>query len=91
MVVGLFKDVHYDQGTIHIEPRSVLVAYSDGLIESENVYGEQFGQSGLLEEILRQRSRPAKQMAEALVQAAEVWAGSPEQADDMTVIVAQMD
>jgi sigma-B regulation protein RsbU (phosphoserine phosphatase) len=90
MVVGLFKDVPYDQGTVQVQPGSLLVAYSDGLIESENVYGEQFGQSGLLEEILRQRSRPAKELADALVQAAEVWAGSPEQADDMTVIVAQM-
>lgn len=91
MVVGLFKDVPYDQGTVQVQPGSVLVAYSDGLIESENVYGEQFGQSGLLEEVLRQRSKSAKDLADALVQAAEVWAGSPEQADDMTVIVAQMD
>lgn len=91
MVVGLFKDVPYDQGTVQIEPGSVLVAYSDGLIESENVYGEQFSQTGLLEEVLRRRNRPARELADALVQAAEVWAGSPEQGDDMTVIVARMD
>jgi sigma-B regulation protein RsbU (phosphoserine phosphatase) len=91
MVVGLFDDATYEQGTVQIQPGSVLVAYSDGLIESENVYGEQFGQDGLLEEVLRQRARPAREQADALVQSAEVWAGSPEQADDMTVIVARMD
>jgi sigma-B regulation protein RsbU (phosphoserine phosphatase) len=90
MVVGLFDDCTYEQGMVRIQPDSVLVAYSDGLIESENVYGEQFGAKGLLDEILRRRHQPSMQLAEALVQSAEDWAGTPEQADDMTVVVARM-
>jgi sigma-B regulation protein RsbU (phosphoserine phosphatase) len=90
MVVGLFDDCTFEQGTVPIHPDSVLVAYSDGLIESENVYGEQFGAKGLLDEILRRRHLPSSQLAGALVKAAEDWAGTPEQADDMTVIVARM-
>jgi sigma-B regulation protein RsbU (phosphoserine phosphatase) len=90
MVVGLFDDCTFDQGMVRIQPDSILVAYSDGLIEPENVYGEQFGTKGLLDEILRRRHLPSEQVADALVQAAEDWAGTPEQADDMTVIVARM-
>jgi len=39
---------------------------------------------------LRQRNVAPQRMAENLIAAAELWAGSPEQADDMTVVVARM-
>ncbi len=41
-------------------------------------------------EVLRLRGARAARIAENLVAAAEQWAGTPEQADDMTVVVARM-
>jgi len=90
MVVGLFDNCSYREGTIPVAPGSLLVAYSDGLIEPENVYGEEFGTERLLGVALRQREASPRALAEALMTAAEEWAGSPEQADDMTVIVARL-
>ncbi|HJY87715.1 MAG TPA: SpoIIE family protein phosphatase [Candidatus Acidoferrales bacterium] len=90
-VVGLFDDCLYEEGTIQAEPGSLLVAYSDGLIEPENVYGEEFGTRRLLEVTLRHRGETPRAIANALMVAAEEWAGSPEQADDMTVIVARLE
>jgi sigma-B regulation protein RsbU (phosphoserine phosphatase) len=89
-VVGLFEDCPYRQRVLKVMPGSVLVAFSDGLTEPENVYGEEFGSLRLREEILRQRSVPAERLAENLIAAAEQWAGTPEQVDDMTVVVARM-
>ncbi|MBI3405926.1 MAG: SpoIIE family protein phosphatase [Acidobacteria bacterium] len=91
MVVGLFDGCEYEQGIVKVEPGSLLVAYSDGLIEPENVYGEQFGIERLAAEVIRQKELPCKELAEGLVRAAEEWSGTPEQADDMTVIIARMD
>jgi serine phosphatase RsbU (regulator of sigma subunit) len=54
------------------------------------VYGEEFGNSRLRDEVLRNRTMPPQRLAENLIAAAELWAGSPEQADDMTVVVARM-
>jgi sigma-B regulation protein RsbU (phosphoserine phosphatase) len=90
-VVGLFDDCLYEEGTIQAEPGSLLVAYSDGLIEPENVYGEEFGTRRLLEVTLRHRGEAPRAVANALMVAAEEWAGSAEQADDMTVIVARIE
>jgi sigma-B regulation protein RsbU (phosphoserine phosphatase) len=90
MVVGLFDDCVFEQGRAVIEPGGLLVAYSDGLVEPENVYGEQFGIEQLTAEVLRQQHLPPQELAEALVRAAEEWAGTQEQADDMTVIVARV-
>ncbi|HKV06274.1 MAG TPA: SpoIIE family protein phosphatase [Candidatus Acidoferrales bacterium] len=89
-VVGLFEDPRYTQRTIQIAPGSLLVAFSDGLTEPESVYGEEFGADRLKSEVLRNRDLPAPRLAEALVEASEQWAGTPEQADDMTVVVARM-
>jgi phosphoserine phosphatase RsbU/P len=89
-VVGLFEDFPYTQRTIQVEPGSLFVLFSDGLTEPENVYGEEFGNARLREEVLRNRAMPTQRLAENLIAAAELWAGSPEQADDMTVVVARM-
>ena len=87
MVVGLFNDVPFQQGAVEIEHGGILVAYSDGLIEPENVYGEEFGTTRLIEVATRNKSASSHVIAEAMMHAAEEWSGSPEQADDMTVIV----
>ncbi len=91
MVIGLFDDCTYDQGTMQIEPGSVLLAYSDGLVEPENVYGEEFSSQRLIELAVRHRHASPHALAETLITAAEEWGGSPEQADDMTVIVARLE
>jgi sigma-B regulation protein RsbU (phosphoserine phosphatase) len=87
MVVGLFNDVPFQQGAVEIEHGGILVAYSDGLIEPENVYGEEFGTTRLVDVATGNKNASSHVIAEAMMQAAEEWSGSPEQADDMTVIV----
>lgn len=89
-VVGLFENSLYAECTLLIEPGSLLVAFSDGLTEPANIYGEEFGVERLRSEVLRQRGAPAAQLAEKLISAVEQWAGTPEQADDITLVVARM-
>jgi len=89
-VVGLFEDAVYTQVTIHLSHRSLLAVFSDGLVEPESVYGEEFGVERLKSEVLRERDLASSQLAENLIAAAEQWSGTAEQADDMTVVVARM-
>jgi phosphoserine phosphatase RsbU/P len=89
-VVGLFEDPIYTQESVKVLPGTLLVAFTDGLTEPENVYGEQFGVERLTGEVWRQRHEPAESLSNNLISAAEQWSGAPEQADDMTVVVARM-
>ena len=89
-VVGLFEDATYTECILPVRPGTLMVAFSDGLTEPESVYGEEFGMERLNTEVIRQRQASAARIAENLVSAAEQWAGTPEQADDMTVVVARM-
>ena len=90
MVLGVIEDCCYDEEMVHVADNSILVLYSDGLVEPENVYGEEFGIKRLQQAAVYVQASPPKVVAESLMTAAEEWAGTPEQADDMTVIVARM-
>jgi sigma-B regulation protein RsbU (phosphoserine phosphatase) len=90
MVLGVMDDCCYEEGIVSVPSDALLVGYSDGLIEPENVYGEEFGIKRLQQAAVYVQGSSPKVVAEALMNAAEEWAGTPEQADDMTVIVARL-
>jgi sigma-B regulation protein RsbU (phosphoserine phosphatase) len=90
MVLGVMEDYAYEEGSLTVGADSLLIGYSDGLIEPENVYGEEFGIRRLQEAAVRVHGGAPLMVAESLMAAAEEWAGTPEQADDMTVIVARL-
>ncbi len=90
MVLGVVEDYAYEEGSLTVGQDSLLIGYSDGLIEPENVYGEEFGIRRLEEAAVRVQGAAPLMVAESLMAAAEEWAGTPVQADDMTVIVARL-
>jgi sigma-B regulation protein RsbU (phosphoserine phosphatase) len=90
MVLGVVEDYDYEEGAVIVPPDSLLVGYSDGLVEPENVYGEEFGIRRLQQAAVAVQNGSPQSVAESLMSAAEEWAGTPEQADDMTVIVARL-
>jgi phosphoserine phosphatase RsbU/P len=90
MVLGIVEEYHYTEGSVDVPPNAVVITYSDGLVEPENAYGEEFGVSRLEAAAQRVRQATPRKIAESLMTAAEEWSGSPEQADDMTVVVAKL-
>jgi sigma-B regulation protein RsbU (phosphoserine phosphatase) len=90
MVLGVFEDYEFVEGLETVPPNAVLIGYSDGLVEPENVYGEEFGITRLKDAAMRLNGSTPRTIALGMMQAVEDWAGTPEQADDMTVIVARM-
>jgi len=90
MVLGVVEDYIYEEGLVNVPPNALLVEYSDGLVEPENVYGEEFGIRRLQEAAIRVQGSVPRVVEQSLMVAAEEWAGTPEQADDMTVVVARL-
>jgi sigma-B regulation protein RsbU (phosphoserine phosphatase) len=90
MVLGVVEEYDYEEGQLTVGIDALLIGYSDGLVEPENVYGEEFGIRRLQESAVRSHGSSPLMVAESLMAAAEEWAGTPEQADDMTVIVARL-
>jgi sigma-B regulation protein RsbU (phosphoserine phosphatase) len=88
-VVGLFPAMQYEVGEIRLEPHDVLLAYTDGITEPENTYGEEFGESRLLDVARRMLNASPEVLAETIYRSVDEWTGSPELQDDMTLLLAR--
>lgn len=88
-VVGLFGPATYEQAVIQLEPGDMLVAFTDGMTEPENSFGEEFGEGRLLEAAQRASASPPEEMVKEIYRTVNDWTGSPELQDDMTLVVAR--
>jgi sigma-B regulation protein RsbU (phosphoserine phosphatase) len=88
-VVGLFAPLAYEQAEIQIQPGDLLLAFTDGITEPENIYGEEFGEDRLLEVARRALSASPQVLVEEIYRGVSDWTGSPELQDDMTLLVAK--
>jgi sigma-B regulation protein RsbU (phosphoserine phosphatase) len=87
-VVGLFENVTYDEGSVEMHPGEIFLAYSDGVTEPENEFGE-FGEERLINLVSANRHSPLVQISEAVTSAVDDWIGDNEQPDDITLVLAR--
>jgi sigma-B regulation protein RsbU (phosphoserine phosphatase) len=87
-VVGLFGDMVYPEGRVTLNPGDIVVAYSDGITEPENDFGD-FGEERLTQIVLENRDLPLPRISEAILNAVTDWIGGEEQPDDMTIVLAR--
>jgi sigma-B regulation protein RsbU (phosphoserine phosphatase) len=87
-VVGLIDNMSYEQGTEKFYSGDILIAYSDGVTEPENEFGE-FGEHRLLEIVRRHRHLPLDAISEQVMQSLRSWIGGQEQPDDITLVLAR--
>jgi phosphoserine phosphatase RsbU/P len=87
-VLGLFEEWDCSIGESQMSPRDILALYTDGITESFNATGEEFGEERLVETLRRNRELSSSDLLAAIVN--EVKKFSPlEQHDDITLIVAR--
>jgi serine phosphatase RsbU (regulator of sigma subunit) len=87
-VLGLFKDWDCTIGEHRLHPGDTLALYTDGVTETMNEAGEDFGEHGLLAALQRHRELSPTAMVRSIVD--EVQSFSPlEQHDDITLIVGK--
>ena len=87
-VVGLLENLAYEEATISLEQGDLLIAYSDGVTEPENDFGE-FGEDRLLEIIRRNRHQSLAAISSHAMRAVRSWIGDAEQPDDITLVLAR--
>jgi sigma-B regulation protein RsbU (phosphoserine phosphatase) len=87
-VVGLFDDIHYDEGSVQMRAGDIFLAYSDGVTEPENDFGE-FGEDRLIELVQENRGLPLNRIAEIVTSAVDDWIAGAEQPDDITLVLAR--
>jgi len=86
-VLGIFKKWDCELGESYVAPGDTLALYTDGITESFNAAGDEFGEQRLLEALQRHRALSPHAAIDSIVE--EVARFSPhEQHDDITLILA---
>ncbi len=88
LVVGLFDAQGYQEESIALAPGEIFLAYSDGVTEPENEFGE-FGEERLIEIARDHRHLPLADIAGLVTRAVKEWIGRAEQPDDITIVLAR--
>jgi len=74
---------------LQLAPGDLLGLLSDGVFETENPRGEQFGTAGVERVLLQHRHRSLDDTLAALLEALREFAGGAPQADDVTVVLVR--
>jgi len=87
-VVGLFDNMSYQEGSVEMHPGEIFIAYSDGVTEPENDFGE-FGEQRLIDLVRENRDLVLPQISQIVTTAVDDWIGDKEQPDDVTLVLAR--
>lgn len=87
-VVGLFDHVTYEESSVQLRKGEIFLAYSDGVTEPENDFGE-FGEQRLIEIVRENRDLPLPRISEIVTAAVDDWIGANKQPDDVTLVLAR--
>ncbi len=87
-VVGLFDQASYDEESVELRRGEIFLAYTDGVTEPENEFGE-FGEQRLIDLVRENRDLPLPRITEIVTAAVDDWIGADEQPDDITLVLAR--
>jgi len=84
----LFDQASYEEESVALRPGEILLAYTDGVTEPENEFGE-FGEQRLIDLVRENRDLPLPRITEIVTAAVDDWIGADEQPDDVTLVLAR--
>ena len=87
--LGLFESAEYEEHTVTCEPGDLVGFYTDGITETMNSQGEDFGPDRLETVIATHSLESAEQVVSSIFLAAGFHAGNPDPVDDQTVIAVR--
>ncbi len=89
LVVGALSRATYRQGAVQIRPGDLLVLYSDGVLEAEDLSGEQFGEDRLRNVLKEHSDLPCRQICDHIVNRIHAFTQVRSLQDDLTVVLVR--
>lgn len=86
LILGMFPDARYEDETVQLEPGDTLVVFTDGVTESFNAEGNEFGEERLTPLLEALRTMPPASIVDDLLSTVRTFAGAAPQTDDMTAL-----
>ena len=89
-VIGLFPTFPYRQSDLALEPGDLLVAFTDGITETMNQAGEEWGEGELVRAIEACDRLTTSEVIDRIMKAADLFASGAKQHDDVTLVVVRV-
>lgn len=87
LILGVIPAAKHERREVEMRPGDMLVAFSDGVTETQNETGEEFGEDRLIGLLRQERTRPASGLQDLVADSLRNFAGSAPQYDDITLVV----
>ena len=87
--LGMIDNLDLEEYTFKFQPGDRLVLYSDGVPESTNVSGDQFGNERFMECLSKNGKLTATQIVNQIVKTTNTWTHGRDQFDDLTLLVIE--
>jgi len=88
--VGSFGGSNYDELIVETKSNDIFVFCSDGISETFNAAGEEFGSPRVMATVLEHRNATSREIVAAVFGAMQAFRGSAPQTDDQTVVVVKI-
>ncbi|MCC9607313.1 PP2C family protein-serine/threonine phosphatase [Blastopirellula sp. JC732] len=89
--LGVMGDFPFrGSGEVSLDHGQILLMATDGIPETENLEGEQWGNERMLSVIHNRRSQPAERIVDDMVDTVSGFAGDTPRRDDVTAIVMKV-
>jgi serine phosphatase RsbU (regulator of sigma subunit) len=89
-IVGILPDAQFSDTVVKLESGDILTLYTDGVTEQENENEDQFSIDRLKNLILSKENDSAATLVSDVTEAVSTFAGTKEQEDDLTLVVAKI-
>jgi phosphoserine phosphatase RsbU/P len=89
-VLGVLTTATYRTVSITAQPGDLLVLFSDGIVEAPNRSGEPFGEERLIATTEAHRTRPSREICDAILAAVARFTGKVAAEDDQTLLVVRL-
>jgi len=87
LIIGVKREVSFEERSLNIKRGDLLLLYTDGIIEAEGLDGSLFGTRMLQEIIAREHRKPAAEIIVSLLAAVRAFSGVYSFKDDISMLV----
>ena len=90
VALGVMQGLEYQENTVTLEPGSMIVFYTDGVVEAERANKELFEMDRFCEIFQGGTFKDAKEVTNEIFKTVREFAGENSQSDDITCLVLQI-
>jgi sigma-B regulation protein RsbU (phosphoserine phosphatase) len=87
--IGLMPGSLYGEGRRELGLGDLLALYTDGVVETPNAGGEEFGSARLVEILTHHQDVPLADLLAKVIEAVDRWSGGGLPHDDVTLVLAR--